>query len=222
VPPAPDRDAVLERARLLDLQADATYYQGKPSTAESLYRAETDALDAGHRRWPDDNFLLLQLARARWAQATTLLELRQVAPALKLLAQGEAEARQALAFDPADQEARRNLRVVATAYGQALAMAGRHDEALARLTAQAQTDRAAYAANPENARLARDYAYSLTVVAEALDTAHRPAQSCATDRQAEAIYAAIRKRGQMTRLDEDGNAKVARQRMARTCGNSAD
>ena len=212
-----DRDAVLTRARLLDIEADATYYQGKPAAAEPLYAGEAATLLDGHRRWADDNFLLLQLARARWALATTALELHHVAPALAQLRQADSEAARALAFDPADSEARRNLRIIHTAYGQALSMAGRHAEALALLAAQARGDQAAARADPANVRLQRDYAYSLTVVAEALAAAHRSAQSCATDLQAQAIYSAIRKSGHMTRLDDDGNAKVARARMARTC-----
>jgi eukaryotic-like serine/threonine-protein kinase len=212
-----DRDTLVIRTRLTDNLAEALYYSHSAAQALPLYEAQMAMLEVAHRRWPQDNFMLLRLARARWNVTTTQMELGCFAAAAPLLAQGQREAEQGLAFDRTDLEAARLLRIVATAHAQGLAHLGRIDEALDIFASVIKTDEARWRANPANARAARDYVYDHTVVGESLDAVGRKVQACAADRRTLALYEMLGKRRLLQQLDLDHNLKLVHERISRNC-----
>lgn len=213
----PSRLAVLRRARLTDIRAEALFYGDNVAAALDLYRQEVAMLAAARDTLPSDNFILSRLARARWSAGTTYLEMQRPADALPELERGVAEARSALAFDPADKENLRIVRILVSAQAQALSFLGRHDEAIALHQSRVAEDRRVWEADRASVRLLRDYAYSTVVLGETLDVAGKAAQSCAVDTRAMTLYAEVEKRGRLTPLDRDGNLKYIAQRRARNC-----
>ncbi len=218
LPPHPDPStAVRYRATLVGMLGEAAFYNGELDTAEREYRVQMALLAAARRRWPDDNALLSQLSRARWNLGSTLSERRRFAEAAPILAQGVVEARAALAFDPADEDAVRQLRVISTAFAQSLGLLRRTDEALAILLPIEAMDRQRARAHPAEALRQRDHAVSLTMLGEVLNAGGRTAAGCTADAEARDVYTRLRRASRLTPLELDHNIQLLEARMARAC-----
>ncbi len=210
------RERQLDRLRMLELKAEAIYYQGRPVAALAVYRDQLALADALRRRWPLDNAILTRALLAAWDCGTTLLDLKRHAEALPYLARAERDAVAALAFDPADAEARRRLRVTRNSYAQALGLLGRTDEALARLGDVRADDAGLLGADP-SPRHARDLVFDHTLIGEALNAGGRRAEACAADRRALDLYADLGRRKLLMGVDTVGNMRLLEERIARNC-----
>ena len=206
----------LDRARMTGTKAEALYYLGKPAAALPLYGARLTAMEALHRRLPDDNFVLTRLVLAQWDYGTNLLGLRRFAEAVPVLDEARTRAQTALAFDPSDQETRRMVRVTRNAYAQAVGFVGRTDEALNLMEAVRRDDERTLAASP-SPRRARDLVYDYTLIGETLDAAGRRAAACAADTVTLSLYRDLERRRLLMAIDSANNIKLARERAARNC-----
>lgn len=209
--------ATLQRANLLSARAEAHYYLREQAAAERDYRAEVALLERAHAQWPRDNEVRSRLAYARWNLGSTLTEQQRFAEAEPILARGVQEARASLAFDPADEDAIRRLRVIATAHAQALGFLRRTDAALAILQPIADRDRTRWQAHPGEPLRLRDYAMSMIMIAEALDAGGRAEASCRVDNAALALFGKLRAMGRLTPVDVEHNLAFVDQRRARNC-----
>ncbi len=211
------RSDVLAMARITDILAEATYYDGDPRAAAVLYKNAMEMLQSAQNRWPTDTFVLKRLSRARWALGSTYLETKQFAEGLRLLEQAQAEAETALAFDTDDQEAKRSVRIAESSRAQALSFLGRTQDAIAIQRQRIAMDRRAWEADREDARALRDYAYSVLVAAEMLDNEGDRIGSCEQDRLAISLYDRASRSGNMSELDSGYNLKLAKARRDRNC-----
>lgn len=205
------------RALLEDRLAEADYYQDHAALALAHYRRALAETEAALARQPGAMFVRSRRMQENWNIGTTLMQLGQARAALPILADGTEEARAVVAFDPADSEARRNLRVISAAYAQALALNGRRAQALTMLTAQLAADEARARAEPGNVRLDRDVLYDRMVIGETLDQGHDRAATCAWDRATRDQVAAFARRGHLAGLDTANNVKLVNARITRNC-----
>lgn len=208
----------LMRASLEERLAEADYYEDHPALALTHYRQALGAIEAALARQPGSMYARSRRMQENWNIGTTLMQLGEPRQALPILAAGTDEARAVLAFDPADNEARRNLRVIAAAQAQALALNGRRSEAMAMLTAQLDADEARARADTGNARLDRDVLYDRMVIGETLDGGHDRPATCAWDRATRDRIAAFARRGHLSGLDAANNVKLVNARITRNCG----
>ena len=210
----PDADP-LDRASLLSSRAEAEYYLGRPDAALPLYRQALTTLAQARQR-NDGPYVAGRLARSHWEVGSTLIELRRHAEAIDVLTQGEAVARDVIAFEPASNDARRSHNILVVARAQALGLAGRTDEGLAALRANLAQQKAVARAM-DTPEAVRNAAYASTLIGETLDAAGRKTEACAADRLAQAEYEGLRVRGLLTPYDERDNLAQVRERIARNC-----
>ena len=210
------RDAELTRIYLLADKGEALYYQGQPAAALPVYAERRAILAVLRRAAPDDPYLRSLSTVVEWDYAGTLLELKRFAEGERVLAAAEPDAVAAAAFDPADDENRRRLRILRNTRAQALGFLGRTDVALALLAQVRGDDERALKTAPSGRR-ARDFAYDFVLIGEALDTGGRKAAACAADREALVRFDALSRTQGVTGLDLTGNLKVVRERITRNC-----
>ena len=215
--PGDTQDSLLDRARLTGSKAEALYYQGKANAALPLYREGLALVEQAYDRAPDNNYLLLRRAVWRWQVGSTLLELQKFGEALVVLDSGLADAERGQRFDPSDQEARRNVRVLATARAQAFGLLGRTEQEIATLRKVVQADQAVLNADQGNPRAHRDVVYDHAAIGEALDRAGLKSAACAQDRATLTLYANLQRRGILTRFDVADNRNKVESRIARNC-----
>lgn len=211
------RQGLLDRARLMNIRAEATYYDGHPDQAEHLYRQGLGLIERAYARWPNDNYILYRRAFSRWELGTTLLDLKRPDEALSLLRQGQHDAEQIYAFDRSDKEARRMVRVLTTAHAQTLGFLGRYGDALPILMSVMAIDRKALHVDPRNPRLARDFAYDLTTIGEVLSNAGHRAQACAQDRATMTFYDVLDSKHLLMKIDAANNIKLVNARIQINC-----
>jgi len=173
-------------------------------------------VQALRRQRPDDPFLRGAATVAAWEMAMNLMELKRTDEALAVLGPAETDAVAAVAFDPADDEAQRRLRVVRNARAQALGLNGQTDAALALLAQVRAEDARRQAADP-TPRRTRDLVFDHVLVGEALDAAGRKREACAADGETLRLYDALSRRGLVMALDMANNVKLVKERLARNC-----
>lgn len=218
LPQEPDpHAAALRRASLLDLRAEARFNLQAFAASLATYSEQLELLESAYRRWPADNVIRARLAKSHWSIATTLESMNDRKASLPHLERGVSLAEQALAFDPEDAESARSLRIIRTAYAQNLAFVGRTEESLAMLRAAAATTLKSWQADPADLARLRDHAYTLAVVGEALGSAHRFEEGCATDAEALARFDELARAGGLTGFDLAQNVSLIRQRRAAHC-----
>lgn len=216
-PPADPVAARLSQARLYDLLAEATYYDGRPGEAEAPYRRQMEILADTARRWPGDPAVARRLARARWALGTTLLDLDRPREAYALLRQGAQETAAIADADLADADAARMHRIMIDAEAQSLAALGRRSEAIELLKQGVAARQALWRERPAETMRQRDYAVALVMLADIEAAAGRPAEACGHYREVEAVFAQLARAGRATSLDADSTLKRARDAGERLC-----
>lgn len=201
--PADRREAALLSARIADVLAESTFYNGDAAGAVAPYRRQYELLGEAMKQWPRDPKVRRDFARSTWALGTTLIELRRGAEALPLLERGLAEIRAVTQADRDDADARRMLRIIEVAYAQALDEVGRVDEALAMMAATIERRRVAWLAKPTEAMGQRDYAIGIAAYGDLLAINGRTAQACRIYAEAEAMFDRMKQRGQFIEVDRD-------------------
>ncbi|HEX8232517.1 MAG TPA: serine/threonine-protein kinase [Caulobacteraceae bacterium] len=209
-------EARLLEADAYDLMAEATYYAGGEAGAVAPYRRQLEILEALSRERPDDPVAGRALSRAGWALGTTLLSLNRAAEALPLLEAADRRAQALVAFDPEDEQARRTFAIVRQARAQALALLRRYDEALPLLVARADELREALRLHP-SFQIERDYAIALASVADAHADARRAGPACRAYADAMQVWDDLRRKKQLTRLDQDYAIRLIRERTRTLC-----
>lgn len=206
----------MDRFHLLSAKAEGTYYGGDIPEALRLYRERLNFVNALRRQRPDDPFLRGAASVAAWEVATCLMDLHRADEAVAELRPAEADALAAVAFDPADDEAQRRLRIIRNARAQALGLTGKTDAALALLAQVRAEDARLQAADP-TPRRTRDLVYDYSLVGEAMDAAGRKPEACTADRKTLQLYADLSRRGLLMALDMANNVKLLKERVARNC-----
>lgn len=206
----------MDRFHLLGAKAEGVYYSGDTRESLRIYRERANFLRALRALRPDDPFLRGAATVAGWELAMNLLELDRAGEALAVLGPAETDALAAVAFDPADDEAQRRLRVVRNARAQALGLGGQTDAALALLAQVREEDARRQAADP-SPRRTRDLVFDYVLVGETLDAVGRREEACAADRETMQLYADLSRRGLLMALDMANNVKLVKERLARNC-----
>jgi tetratricopeptide (TPR) repeat protein len=217
--PAQDGDAaaVLRRARGLDLAAEAQWYAGQEAAAVAPFATAVQALERATARWPEDRAIRTALTRARWTLGTTLVGLKDYAPAVTLLEQAWSAARSDAAADPDDATAARRLRVQQFAYGQALAGAGELPEALALLHRSVAARFAWWRRAPGDARRQRDWVIGIAALADVLAPAGRRDEACRLYGQAGVAIARLAAADRLSPLDRRATVRLLAEGKGRYC-----
>lgn len=216
-PPPDARQAVLNKAALFDILAESIYYGGDPPSAVGPYREQMALLEEASKRWPNDPLLVRQLPRSRWALGSTLLEVGGAKEALPLLETGVVESQAIADAELADVDAARALGIMIATRAQALSFLGRNAEAIEGLEDVVARRRALAARYPDEVMRKRDVAVSLSMLADVEAGAGRMASACARYGEVEGIFAALRKMGRATALDDDSTLKMVRESRAKRC-----
>jgi hypothetical protein len=211
------REQVLEVARLLDLQAEAIFYSGKPPASEAPYRRQLSLLQALQKKRPDDMQVARQAQRAAWALGTTLLELRRPAEAEPILAAAERGASELRRLDPEDPTLVRSHTVLLLAHAQSLVGLRRFDAAIPVLREGVALRQAAAQAAPDDFGVKRDYAVVVNMLADALGDAGQQRAACAEYATSRRLFSELASAGKLTKLDEDYMQRLANARFARSC-----
>lgn len=211
------REGIFLLARAYDALAEAEYYSGDLEAAERGYRRSMEMTRVYAESHPDDMEALRNAIRARWALGTTLLARERFADALTQLEEAARMMPALLAFEPADQGAHRLHRIVLTAHAQTLASSGRLEEGLSLLRAQVAERAAWHRAAPHEAERARGYAVSLAMLADLYADNGRAQQACARYAQADALFASLDARGQLSPQDRQNAWRMIRERQSRHC-----
>lgn len=205
------RDTLLLRATAEDLLAEAIFYSQSGAAAIAPYRRALAILERTASLSPRDQIVARRLVKARWALGTTLVENGNPGEALKLIEQASAAARDIVTFDPADEDARRMLRITENARGQALAANGRVAEGVALFRANLAERKAWWEARPSEAIRLRDYMVAVKALGDLQTAFGEQLQGCRTYGEARALIARIAARGRLTGLDTaDTLADLAR------------
>ncbi len=214
----PNQELRLKEAQAWDHIAEALYYSGDETGAEAPYRKEAAVIEALSRASPSDPVLLRALATVRWALGVTLVTNGKSKDALPILEAGVADAERLVAFDASDQDARRTLRIVQIAQAQALAGLHRFGESIDQFRTLIAERRAIWQAAPDHAEAARDYAISLSAVADVEADAGRKPEACADYARSLAVFDTIRRLGRLTGLDQDYGIAMIKTHRHKVCG----
>jgi serine/threonine-protein kinase len=206
-----------QAARAQDALAEATYYGGDPAGAEAPYRAQLATYQRLLAAHPTDPDIRHGLARSYWALGATLLQLERNGEGLPLLQAGLALAERNAAFDASDATARRDVRILQNAVGQAFTGLRRFDEAIAVLRQAVEDRRQAYEASGRAPQAQRDHAVGVASLADAYLAAGRRPEACDSYRQASGILADMRRRGVLPVADREYTVRLVTQALPRAC-----
>ncbi len=213
-----DRAGALIALRARDAVAEAFYYQERLADAETEYRRA--AQDAAAYAAADRGDMNAQryAVRARWALATTLLQRGRPREALAELNIAAAPIPDLLAFEPADEAARRLDRYVLTARAQALAMSGELEEGVRLLRTQISARRALHQREPQVADYERGYAISLAMLADLYADNGGVAEACPIYAQSRGLLEGLDRRGLLSAQDRGNALRMIVERQAACAG----
>lgn len=207
--------ALILKARAAEARGDAIWYGGDEAGSVPAYRQSVAVLEDAVRRYPAMIHALRRLGHARWALASALADSGQVAEGLAEIEQSSADLRKVVAFDAADDDARRHLHISENARGGILVQAGKVDEGLALLAGTVAERKAIWQAHPDEARRMRDYAVEVKPLADLQVKVGRVREACVTYAEARRVFDAMDKAGRLTaqdRSDQLGNILKAQQK----------
>ena len=210
--------ALILKARAAEARGDVRWYGGDNAGAVPAYRQSVAVLEEAVRRYPAMIHALRRLGHARWALASALADSGQVAEGLAEIEQSSADLRKVVAFDGADDDARRHLHISENARGGILVQAGKVDEGLALLASTVAERKAIWQAHPGEARRMRDYAVEVKPLADLQAKVGRVREACATYAEARRVFEAMDRLGRLTaqdRSDQLGNVLKAQEKFCR-------
>ena len=150
--------------------------------------------------------------------ATTLLQRNRPREALTELNAAAARVPELLAFEPADDAARRMDRIVLAARAQALAMSGNLAEGVRLLRAQIQTREALYRQSPQVGDYARSYAITLAMLADLYADHDRAREACPLYEEARGVFGDLEARGLLSEQDRSSAVRMISERQTTHCG----
>lgn len=212
------RASTFTALRARDAAAEAYYYLEQLPEAEEQYRLASRDAAAFAAADPEDMNALRYAVRARWALATTLLQAARPREALAELNIAAQPIPRLLAFEPADEAARRLDRIVLTARAQALAMSGALEEGVGLMRTQIASREALHRASPQVADYARAYAISLAMLADLYADNSRNREACPLYAQARALFEDLAARGVLSEQDRANALRMVMERQAQACG----
>ena len=213
----PTRASMFMVLRARDAAAEAYYYLEQLPQAEAEYRAVVQDAAAYAAADPEDMNALRYAVRARWALGTTLLQAGRPREALAELNIAAQPIAGLLAFEPADEAARRLDRIVLTARAQALAMSGALEEGVRLMRAQVLSRQALHRASPQVADYARAYAISLAMLADLNADNGRGAEACPLYAQSRALFEDLAARGVLSEQDRANSLRMVLERQSQAC-----
>lgn len=142
--------------------------------------------EKGWARNPQDTRTYRSLATILYERGAERRAVQQCDGALEDMKRAEAIALDLLGRDASDKGLKRRLGGIRDETAKTLAYAGRGAEAVAALPVALAQPEAEIAEAPENAGMAREYAYSLSLYADVYLTAGYKAEACAIGREAKA------------------------------------
>lgn len=215
--PADMRDTHYLLARAWDALAEAVYYGSGEAASERPYRELVRITSDYAAKNPDDMLGLRIAIEARWGLGATLLGMNRAKAALVELDAASVMVPALLEFQPDDEGARRTQKIVLAARAQALAMSGRFKEGVALLRDQLRfaTDQAERpGAQPSDQR---SLAVTLAMLADLYADNRSNREACPLYAQADTIFAALEKTGQLSQLDRDSAIRMIHERQAKHC-----
>jgi hypothetical protein len=196
-------DLLLERAKAMDLLAEATFYAVDAAAAVPPYRETVTILENAQRLYPASRLVTLRLARARWALGSTLLSMQKDAEALGILSADADDLKAMVAFDADDLEAARQLQVVVLDQAEALTDVKRVDEGVALMKANIADRRRWLARYPGEPRRLRDLAIGIEQLGDIETRNGRVAEGCAAYVEFHALVARLATMGDLAGMDMD-------------------
>lgn len=209
--------ALILKARAAEARGDAIWYGGQTGSI-GAYRQSVMVLEDAVRRYPGRIQALRRLGHARWALASALADSEQVQAGLAEIGRSSADLRRVVAFDPADDDARRHLHISENARGDLLVKAGQVEEGLALLASTVAERKAIWQAHPGEARRMRDYAVEVKPLADLQAGVGRVREACASYAEARRVFEAMDRAGRLTaqdRSDQLGNVLKAQEKFCR-------
>ncbi|WP_292933540.1 serine/threonine-protein kinase [Novosphingobium sp. PASSN1] len=193
--------ALILMARAAEARGDVIWYGGDTRGAVPAYRQAVTVLEDAVRRYAGSMHALRRLGHARWALASALADSGAVREGLREIERSSADLRRVVAFDAADDDARRHLHISENARGGILVQAGKVDEGLALLAATAAERKAIWQAHPGEARRMRDYAVEMKPLADLQAQTGRIAAACASYAEARRVFELMDKARRLTAQD---------------------
>ena len=140
-----------------------------------------------------------------------------MAEGLHEIARSSEELKRVVAFDPADDDARRHLHISENARGGILVQAGKVNAGLALLAATAAERKAIWLARPDEARRMRDYGVEVKPLADLQAQAGRLREACASYAEARRVFELMDKAGRLTAQDRSDQLGAILKAQARFC-----
>lgn len=210
--------ALILRSRAAEARGDAIWYGGDEAGSVPAYQQAVAVLEDAVRRYPGSIHALRRLGHARWALASALADTGKVQAGLAEIERSSADLRRVVAFDPADDDARRHLHISENARGGILVAAGQVEAGLKLLADTVAERKAIWQAHPAEARRMRDYAVEVKTLADLQAQTGHIAAACASYAEARRVFELMDKAGRLTaqdRSDQLGNILKAREKFCR-------
>jgi len=221
LPPDQARDDVMARSTALDLYAEAIYYSIGEAKSVPPYREALALLLAYEKAHPGDQIVNRRVARAQWALGSTLATAGDPHEAVAILTEASRRTKQILIADPEDEDARRMVRIVENARGQALAAAGQVEAGVGIIRGNIAERKAHLDRRPNDPMRMRDYMVAIKGLGDLQIQYGRRDDACRTYEQARQLIELIKRRGQLTALDLMSASKQVEEVRVRQCAGHA-
>ena len=202
------RNRAIALARGWDSLGEAVYYRGDYADSIAPYLREISVIEAAVDAFPGDVLVERNRLRAYWSLGTTYLQVKRNQEALHALSTATAIGKKLVQQEPNDAEVLRNAAIIYAAYAQALAASGHFTTAIDILVATVQQRAKLAVDHPEVAAHLRDYAISLTSLADIYGQAGEVIQACKLYPQSRAVYERLRREGRSVALSESYSIKA--------------
>jgi len=215
--PADARDVHYLLVRAWDALAEAIYYGDSEAASERPYRELVRITSDYAAKNPDDMLGIRIAIEAHWALGATLLGLNRSKAALTELDVAAGMMPALLDFQPDDEGARRTQQIVLAARAQALAMSGRFPEGVALLRKQVQTSAELASRPTAQPGEKRSWAVTLAMLADLYADNDAPKEACPLYAQADEIFTALDRNGQLSELDRTNSVRMINLRREKHC-----
>lgn len=205
------------RSKAFERKGDALFYLHRGARAIASYRAAVVPLERAVALRPGNMEAHRRLAHIRWNLATALMDDGDPHEALALLESAQAQIRIAMAFDPSDDDAKRRFDMFEQSRGETLLILGKVDEGFAIMARMTDAYKQSWLKNPSDNRALRNYAVTLTGLADQQGKHQRYAQACPNWREYLQLYGVLEARGHVAQEDRENGIALARENIAKHC-----
>ncbi|MFN3590697.1 MAG: tetratricopeptide repeat protein [Thermaurantiacus sp.] len=211
---------MLRQLKAHDLEAEALYYLGELSEAQSIYAKALEIAEAAATRWPSDSRMRWALLRQQWNLGSTLVTAGRPQDAVPLLTGALAGWQALQATDPSDEAVAAWIRATRLSVGQALEASGQRPAAIPVLSDAVAERRVWLADKPGDPDRRRMLMKGLATLGDALASLQRVAEACSLYAEARTLVDTMARDRQLTGFDRSETVRLLAASETRFCASA--